>query len=169
MLNSLGPSIKGQIQHEQFLWESNANHCSTTADPKDCLKQVYKARIKALSGQLPSYYDEDRADLTKPAPLPLAPATGAVLSDFPRYVTFRWASMADAKRYGIEIDVGQPPNGPPWYSELYGHVYLENNLTETYYGHFFPGAQPGRWRVWAIFADGKLSQRSEWITFRYAH
>jgi len=31
----------------------------------------------------------------------------------------------------------------------------------------FVGAQPGRWRVWAILPDSKRSPVSEWRGFRY--
>jgi hypothetical protein len=31
----------------------------------------------------------------------------------------------------------------------------------------FVGAQPGRWRVAAVLANGEVGVKSEWRTFRY--
>jgi hypothetical protein len=31
----------------------------------------------------------------------------------------------------------------------------------------FVGAQPGRWRVWALDKNGKPGQKSPWWTFHY--
>jgi hypothetical protein len=37
----------------------------------------------------------------------------------------------------------------------------------TEYQFEFPGAQPGRWRVWAVDGRGKEGPKSDWRTFRY--
>jgi len=94
------------------------------------------------------------------APRPLAPADGSELSEFPRKTTVRWVPVAGAATYKVEVEYEDPdmrwlPNG----------VVKESKLPE--YQFEFVGAQPGRWRVWAVDPSGHDGPKSDWWTFRY--
>ena len=56
-------------------------------------------------------------------------------------------------------DDGECINPSP-YEEKYG-------LHEVSYEFFFKGAQPGRWRVWAIDKDHKAGVKSLWRRFSF--
>jgi hypothetical protein len=83
---------------------------------------------------------------------------------FPRRTGFSWEPVPGAAAYILEWDYNS--NGV-WHAEaekIPGAGYL---LTGTDYLFEFVGAQPGRWRIWAVNADGKRGIPSEWRTFRY--
>jgi hypothetical protein len=44
---------------------------------------------------------------------------------------------------------------------------LMTKLNSTSYEFGFAGAQPGRWRVWAVDKDGREGFKSPWRTFVY--
>jgi hypothetical protein len=53
-----------------------------------------------------------------------------------------------------------------WAAEL--HKFVAKVPVKGTEGSFdFVGAQPGRWRVWSVKANGALGSPSEWRTFRY--
>jgi hypothetical protein len=42
-------------------------------------------------------------------------------------------------------------------------------VTTTLYTFDWVGAQPGRWRVWAVDAKGHAGARSDWSYFAYSN
>lgn len=109
-----------------------------------------------------------------PAPIQLAPQDNQVFDVFPRNTKFEWNPVAGAASYALEVesclrpsteeqkrlpDDGECTNPSP-YEEKYG-------LLETSYQLFFKGAQPGRWRVWAIDQNHKPGLKSPWRRFTY--
>ena len=43
------------------------------------------------------------------------------------------------------------------------------NLGTNSYTFDFVGAQPGRWRVWAVDVNGQKGPKSDWWGFSYPH
>jgi tetratricopeptide (TPR) repeat protein len=98
-----------------------------------------------------------------PAPTPLSPNNGEVFSHFPRNTTLKWSPVAAAVSYHVQVDYSY--NGI-WDSEN-GKPEVLLTVTDAEYQFDFVGAQPGRWRVRAVNADGVPGPFSTWRTFRY--
>jgi hypothetical protein len=109
-----------------------------------------------------------------PAPTQLAPQSDQVFDVFPRNTKLEWNPVPGALSYGLEVescwrrsaeeekrlpDDGECTNPSP-FEEKYG-------LHETTYEFIFKGAQPGRWRVWAIDQNHKPGIKSPWRKFTY--
>lgn len=129
---------------------------------------VYLKRKNPSPIELTKAGDEKRL----PAPIQLAPQDNQVFDVFPRNTKLEWNPVAGAVSYAVEVescwnrsqeersrlaDDGECINPSP-YEEKFG-------LRETTYEFFFKGAQPGRWRVWAI--DRKQGIKSPWRRFTY--
>ena len=96
-------------------------------------------------------------------PRQISPAPGSVFNRFPRRTTLRWSPVNGAQSYCVEIDYYDFN----WLTEQ-GKTYLViTNLTATSYTFNFVGAQPGRWRVWAVGPGGQESPKSNWWEFKY--
>jgi hypothetical protein len=78
----------------------------------------------------------------------------------PRKTTLKWAPVAGAEKYKVAIEY---QSGGQWTSLTSDKVAVES----TEYVIEFPGAQPGRWRVWAVDDTGKEGPKSGWWTFRF--
>lgn len=109
-----------------------------------------------------NYYSENMFVPTQIAtPKQKSPMNGAVFSNYPRTTTLTWSPVSGAVNYGVEVQYGAPDytSWSPFSSKT--------DLRTTSYTFDFVGAQPGRWRVWAIDANGQASAKSDWWTFRY--
>ena len=93
-------------------------------------------------------------------PTQLSPANGSVFDFFPRTTTLSWTAVDNAASYSVEI---QFFSGGTWTT----HGTSASGLNGTSYTFDFVGAQPGRWRVWAVDANGEASPRSGWWEFEY--
>ena len=95
-------------------------------------------------------------------PRPLSPADRTEFTHFPRTVTLAWEAVPSAKGYKVEIEFdgsgGQA--SPRWFT--LGSIINTNTTTHTF---DFIGAQPGRWRVWAVDATGQDGPKSDWWIF----
>ena len=100
-------------------------------------------------------------------PKQLSPANGTVFNNFPRKTTLKWSSVSGAAKYSVEIDCYHCCQTSRWCSDVGRTWKVENNITNTSYTFNFVGAQPGRWRVWAVDNNGNASAKSGWWTFRY--
>jgi hypothetical protein len=89
------------------------------------------------------------------APTMLFPGDHALFHHFPRTVTLRWAARAGAASYTVEVRFAQAL----WV--------LAPHVRATSYTFRFVGAQPGRWRVWAVDAQGRESAKSAWRDFAF--
>jgi hypothetical protein len=106
--------------------------------------------------------DTDCAAL--PAPQQIAPPDGAVFDLFPRTITLEWGGVPQAASYSLDIEVCQNPACVDGQTSTSRPI---TGLTETRYGINFVGAQPGRWRVWAVNGSGVPGARSGWRQFRF--
>ncbi|MCB9452133.1 MAG: SH3 domain-containing protein [Anaerolineaceae bacterium] len=99
-----------------------------------------------------------------PAPTPLLPANGTVYNIFPRTTTLVWSPVDGATVYIIEIESCLPGTNP-----LVCEPYITTNVlsNQTSYTFSFVGAQPGRWRVWAVDVSSQEGAKSDWWTFTH--
>jgi hypothetical protein len=54
-----------------------------------------------------------------------------------------------------------------WHLDYTGRKYRSLPVTATEFEFDFVGAQPGRWRITAIYENGIMGEKSEWRIFRY--
>ena len=101
------------------------------------------------------------------APRQVSPKPNAVFDHYPRTTTLKWRPVKGAVSYAVEIDCFHCCESGKWCSEVNGNTTIVSNLQETQHVFDFVGAQPGRWRVWAIFKNGKTGVKSSWREFRY--
>jgi hypothetical protein len=100
------------------------------------------------------------------APRQLSPENKAVFNHYPRETTLRWAPVPGAIGYILETDCYHCCESNRWCSDVKGQGYLTTVYT-TSFTYNFVGAQPGRWRVWAIGENGQEGPKSDWREFRY--
>ena len=142
---------------------------SVPAETQTSLRLMMRRKPAAVN--LPLNEAEKRAGINLPAPNQLSPIDNQVFDIYPRVTRLAWAPVEGAASYTVEIDYcdgfgrkrqcidPQPlniPANPP-----------SSKLTTTSYEFRFIGAQPGRWRVWAIDRDGGEGFKSAWRTFVY--
>ncbi len=102
-----------------------------------------------------------------PQPTQLYPTDGMIFSHYPRQTVLVWEKVPDAASYTVEIDCYHCCTGNAWCTDKGRQWRLAPGLTKTVYAFQFVGAQPGRWRVWAVGADGVAGAKSEWSQFSY--
>lgn len=95
------------------------------------------------------------------APGQISPRSNAVFNNFPRRTTLRWRPVSGAAYYMVEVQYYDPSR-----RRWIGNYKLERANT-TAYTFRFVGAQPGRWRVWAVGRNGTAGRKSPWRGFRY--
>lgn len=99
-----------------------------------------------------------------PAPELITPEEGAVFETYPRHVTVRWKPVPGAAGYIVQWDY---LSGGKWNSEEAGAALSQFPVSQTSFSFSFVGAQPGRWRVWALDADDRAGAKSSWREFRF--
>jgi Ankyrin repeats (3 copies) len=93
----------------------------------------------------------------------VSPPDGAVFNVYPRRTTLKWEPSLGADSYIVETDYSYEG---VWAAEE--HKNPRGFLVQgTQFSFDFVGAQPGRWRVWAVNAKDQRGTPSEWRTFRY--
>ncbi len=106
-----------------------------------------------------------------PAPDIVFPTDGEELFGFPRITKLQWSPVPDAASYSVELEGCQGntkekgcfnsfPIALPRYPPMSG-------IKGTSYEFEFLGNQPGRYRIWAVDADGKPGKKTPWIVFYY--
>jgi tetratricopeptide (TPR) repeat protein len=99
------------------------------------------------------------------APKLLSPEPGAVFDHYPRQTTLVWGEVPGAATYMVEWDY---QSDGTWTLEARGGTYPVQPTKQPVFNFQFVGAQPGRWRVWAVDAAGIAGPKSEWREFRYS-
>jgi hypothetical protein len=146
-------------------WYSNAE----TQEPL----QVEADTTKELSISLhSSSADSDENQSSLEAPAQLSPVDGTEFDHFPRTTKLEWSPVAGAASYSVEIDFCD--GAERGVKECRGPQPLQHRfnppssgIKTTDYEFTFIGAQPGRWRVWAVDAEGHAGAKSAWSTFFY--
>jgi hypothetical protein len=101
------------------------------------------------------------------APVQVSPPDGSVFDNFPRTTNFSWSAVTGGTTYRLEIDCLGCCSANQWCADVGQTWFVSPPLTGTSYSHDFVGAQEGRWRVWAIDANGVEGPKSRWWGFRY--
>ena len=101
------------------------------------------------------------------APTQLSPADGSVFDHYPRTTTLKWTAVPGATSYTVEIDCYHCCQSGKWCTDVGKTYNLVPDIKATSYTFDFVGAQPGRWRVWAVDAIGQESPKTGWWEFRY--
>jgi hypothetical protein len=162
-----------------FAYATLSRFCSkpTSSNPK----------VQAMIDELLGEKQANSAVIASPLPAPalLSPEKGAVLNNPAKLTTLSWAPVQSAAAYVVEWDYAwSEKDGIVWWSEqpersrqpdqtrgwwfAARHSSLSQfSTTETSYALSFIGAQPGRWRVWAVDAADNPGNKSEWREFRY--
>lgn len=114
---------------------------------------------------------EKQPGINLPAPVLVGPDDAAEFNFYPRKTILRWEGVSGAISYRVEIDYcdgrvkGRRSCVDPQPHYIEGHN--PTNTRATSYEFNFVGAQPGRWRVWAIDEKGEAGFKSPWRTFFY--
>ena len=103
-------------------------------------------------------------------PQPLLPADRTELSHYPRTTRLEWSPVSGAASYSVELEVCEmgstDGNQCGLLLQMRGNPPL-SGIEGTSYEFLFIGAQPGRWRVWAVDAKGRVGLKSRWSMFFY--
>ncbi|NYT02808.1 MAG: hypothetical protein GKC10_08665 [Methanosarcinales archaeon] len=102
-----------------------------------------------------------------PAPVQKSPASESVFSIYPRTTTLRWAPVNGAASYTVEVDCFHCCQSGAWCTDMGETWKVVPGIADTTYTFDFVGAQPGRWRVWAVDSSGNEGFKSGWWNFRY--
>jgi hypothetical protein len=114
---------------------------------------------------------EKDPSMNLPAPVQLSPADRVELDYFPRHTKLEWQPVDGAVSYTVEVDFcdgrmkGRRDCQDP--QPLYIKEKPQTGIMLTSYEFDFIGAQPGRWRVWAVDNKGQQGFKSPWRTFFY--
>jgi len=95
------------------------------------------------------------------------PKNNEKFSNFPRTVTLKWSSVPGARSYTVEIDCFHCCKENKWCRDVGKVFHIKKALRGNTYTFEFTGAQPGRWRVWAVDKYGREGFKSEWRYFEY--
>jgi hypothetical protein len=111
----------------------------------------------------------DRQDSSLAAPRQIAPDSGMVLEyREQRATTLVWAPVPGAATYALEVDPFCVDE-KRWCTEIGATriVYTASAIADTTHAFNHVGAQPGRWRVWAVDRAGNAGPKSGWWEFVY--
>ena len=110
------------------------------------------------------------------APTLIAPPWGSRFDIYPRATTVSWHTVPNADHYLLEVEMLIRLHHRTASGELInkGWHWLPHNdglnsavVRDTVATFYFIAAQPGRWRVRAVFADGRSTPAADWRTFLY--
>jgi hypothetical protein len=69
--------------------------------------------------------------------------------------------------YTVEIDCFNCCVANQWCTDVGREYRVIPSIKTMTYKFDFGGAQPGRWRVWAVDKNGVQGRKSDWRDFRY--
>jgi len=96
----------------------------------------------------------------------ISPADGTVFNHYPRKTALIWSEVPGASHYTLELQYCSSRGCDDWVKALSDENPLLTGLTTTSYTFDFVGAQPGRWRVWAV-VNGVETPKTDWWEFKY--
>lgn len=101
------------------------------------------------------------------APVQIYPQEGASFRHFPRHVVLVWDKMPEAESYTVEVDCFHCCIKGSWCTDVGTTWAVHPSLSSNVFDFDFVGAQPGRWRVWAVGPNGEEGEKSQWRTFSF--
>jgi Carboxypeptidase regulatory-like domain len=122
--------------------------------------------------KLPALGDEIPNGSMLEAPLLLSPTNDSEFSHYPRITKLEWSAVPGAASYTVEVEFCASEGADKKECEAPQPLQYRSNppmagIEGTSYEFVFIGAQPGRWRVWAVDAQGKAGAKSAWFKFIY--
>ncbi len=132
----------------------------------------YTLRIVGLDGK--DYYCRVPIEVSRETvlqtPQQLKPPDGSVFDHYPRTTTLGWSAVPGDPsylQYGVEVDCFHCCESNAWCTDV-GETWMVERVGGTSYTFDYVGAQPGRWRVWAVdLSTGLESAKSGWWEFEY--
>ena len=100
------------------------------------------------------------------APNLLSPAPGTVFGHYPRDTMLVWSGVPGHESYVVEWDY---KGADSWAADQRSTQGALIKTSQPVANFKFIGAQPGRWRVWAIDAAGQPGPKSDCREFLYTH
>jgi tetratricopeptide (TPR) repeat protein len=159
----LQPALQVALENRLRLYMAEKQYMKAIADGESVL------RLNPAAGWAKDRIAEARDLLGEGYATPLtspmlqSPPEGAVFDNYPRDTILKWSVVTGAAAYEVQIDY---LDAEKWASEQGGSLAVYR-VTESEYRFHFVGAQPGRWRVWAVSPSGESGTKSSWRTFRY--
>lgn len=101
------------------------------------------------------------------APEILSPSNNSTFNHYPRILKLRWKPVSNAIAYNVEIDCLNCCGAGIWCVDADRKFKFIEGLNGNFYQFNFVGAQPGRWRVQAVDANGKWGKQCPWVHFRF--
>jgi hypothetical protein len=86
----------------------------------------------------------------------------------PRTTVASWTTQPGAASYIVEVDCFHCCGDNRWCTDIGSKWKIERNIRTTTYSFDWVGAQPGRWRVWSMDANGRQGPKSDWTNFDYS-
>ena len=117
---------------------------------------------------LDSTMNVDSSSPSLPAPSLKSPENGIVLNHIPRKIELQWSPVPGAISYFVQVvilPVGSSETS--YWSTDKGIEYMQQTTKDATFTFEIAGAQPGRWRVWAVDAHGTEGRKSAWSTFEF--
>lgn len=134
---------------------------------------VFLKRSEASAGKAISEA-EKQVGVHLPAPVQLSPVDDTVFYHYPRLTKLEWSPVEGAVSYSVEVDCcdGDAKNRAgcvnPQPLKLTSNP-PASGIANAAYEFNFIGAQPGRWRVWAVDKEGREGFKSSWRRFLYRY
>ena len=134
---------------------------------------VFLKRSDASAGNVISE-SEKQEGVHLRAPVQLSPAENTTFDHYPRLTKLEWSPVEGAVSYGVEVDhcAGGARNMQGCVNPQPLQLKINpptSAIASTSYEFNFMGAQPGRWRVWAVDKEGREGFKSPWRRFVYLH
>jgi hypothetical protein len=130
-------------------------------------RRPHMGRGKAFIGQPTDIHTRAHPVPAFAAPKPISPPDGSIFSNFPRTTSLSWTPVPRAASYTVEIDCFQCCQVNQWCTDVGKTWQLVPGITATTFTFDFVGAQPVRWRVWAVGPRGRSGRKSNWSGFVY--
>jgi hypothetical protein len=100
-------------------------------------------------------------------PTQLSPGNGSIFDHYPRTTTLEWEAVLGAMSYTVEIDCYHCYEIDQWCTDIGETWKIQSDIQTTSYAFNYVNTEPGRWRVWAVNANGQESVKSSWWYFEY--
>lgn len=128
------------------------------------IRRIEPIERQALQGVNPATLQVLRS---LPAPVLQSPRDGSRFSHHPRQTRLQWKPVEGAASYTVEVDCYQCCRSNAWCTDIGESYRVQPALRSTSYNFNFAGAQPGRWRVWAVDNNGRAGAKSRWWNFSF--
>jgi hypothetical protein len=157
---------------DDWLAPNGQDQTPMSVSPETKLELAVLLKRSEASGGRALSESEKQVGVDLPAPIQLSPANDSVFNHYPRLTKLEWSPVEGAVSYKVEVDYcsGDLKNragcANPLPHMLRGDP-TKSGIVNTIYEFNFVGAQPGRWRVWAVDKEGREGFKSPWRRFVY--